>query len=584
MKQYLRLALLAASVTAQFVPAPTDLIKKTGYAGIDVRYKQVPAGICELDPNVKSYSGYADIGENQHIFWWFFEARNQDPTEAPLTVWINGGPGSSSMIGLFQELGPCGVGIDGKPYNNPYSWTNASNMLFIDEPTTVGFSYSVPIPGYKSGGDIIQLPNNTCPDYAELSGGCATYSLPNLTDTVNTTEAAAPGMWKTLQGFMGAFPQYSRKEFSFTTESYGGHYGPVFNEYILEQNKKNIKGAHKINLKNVLIGNGWFDPLIQYQAYYNYSVSPGNTYNYDPYNASVKAEWYNALYGKGNCLDQTKDCYRTGENSICSQADNFCYYHVEAPYDVYSNRDEYDMRFLSDDPFPYTYYIDYLNTPEVQAAIGAYQNYSESSSTVSYAFGTTGDDDRESGTIEACKKLIAAGVQVMLYYGDADYNCNWLGGQVVADEISAPGYCDAGFVNISTSDSIVHGQVKQSGLFSFVRIYESGHEVPFYQPLAALEIFSRALQQVDIATGKKKVTGKYKTVGTPTSTYREGNATVNDEVPKNATYNTRLNGPDPTPTWAPVSLAKREVLGPSGRERKARRVVKLAGRRPGMGS
>jgi carboxypeptidase C (cathepsin A) len=36
-------------------------------------------------------------------------------------------------------------------------------------------------------------------------------------------------MWKTLQGFMGAFPQYSRNGFSFTTESYGGHYGPVFN-------------------------------------------------------------------------------------------------------------------------------------------------------------------------------------------------------------------------------------------------------------------------------------------------------------------------------------------------------------------
>lgn len=56
----------------------------------------------------------------------------------------------------------------------------------------------------------------------------------------------------------------------------------------------------------------------------------------------------------------------------------------------------------------------------------------------------------------------------------SDYNCNWLGGQGVADLIAAPGYKDAGFVNISTSDKIVHGQVRQSGLFSFVRIYESG--------------------------------------------------------------------------------------------------------------
>jgi hypothetical protein len=78
--------LLAVSAMAQFVPAPTDLIQKEGYANISVRYKEVPAGICELDPNVKSYSGYADVGEDQHVFWWFFEARNQDPSDAPLTV------------------------------------------------------------------------------------------------------------------------------------------------------------------------------------------------------------------------------------------------------------------------------------------------------------------------------------------------------------------------------------------------------------------------------------------------------------------------------------------------------------------
>jgi hypothetical protein len=65
----LLLAALANSAAAQFVPAPTDLITKKGHADINVRYKEVPAGICEQDPNVKSYSGYADIGENEHIFW-----------------------------------------------------------------------------------------------------------------------------------------------------------------------------------------------------------------------------------------------------------------------------------------------------------------------------------------------------------------------------------------------------------------------------------------------------------------------------------------------------------------------------------
>lgn len=190
-------------------------------------------------------------------------------------------------------------------------------------------------------------------------------------------------------------------------------------EYFIEQNAKKIPGSIRIELENVLIGNGWFDPLIQYQAYYNFSIFPGNTYDYDPYNTSVKAEWYNNLYGEGNCVEQTRECYATGRDDICSAADNFCYNKVEALYDIYSGRDEYDMRELTPDPFPYGFYVEYLNRPEVQAAIGAYQNFSEFSGTVGNAFGSTGDDDRESGTIEDVRKLLEAGVQVVMYYGDA---------------------------------------------------------------------------------------------------------------------------------------------------------------------
>jgi len=136
------LSLTALASLAQFVPAPTDLKNTSGYLDIPVRYKEVETGVCELDPNVKSFSGYVDVEENQHYFFWFFEARNIDPTEAPLTVWINGGPGSSSMIGLFQENGPCRIDIDGNVLSNPYSWSNVSNMIYIDNPTQVGFSYS----------------------------------------------------------------------------------------------------------------------------------------------------------------------------------------------------------------------------------------------------------------------------------------------------------------------------------------------------------------------------------------------------------------------------------------------------------
>lgn len=101
-------------------------------------------------------------------------------------------------------------------------------MIYIDQPAQTGFSYSDAIPGYVGlSGLVVQLPEANCPGWAD---GCATYSYPSPAYTANSTRNAAPGFWKTLQGFMGAFPQYSRGGFHFSTESYGGHYGPIFNE------------------------------------------------------------------------------------------------------------------------------------------------------------------------------------------------------------------------------------------------------------------------------------------------------------------------------------------------------------------
>jgi Serine carboxypeptidase len=270
--------------------------------------------------------------------------------------------------------------------------------------------------------------------------------------------------------------------------------------------------------------------------------------------------WYNNLYGKGNCVDQILDCAARGINEICSQADNFCFYEVENIFDIYSGRDEYDQRELEPDPFPPEFYVDYLNTPKVQAAIGAFVNYTESSTAVGTAFGTTGDDNRELGTVADMLKLVEANLTVIMYTGDADYNCNWLGGEVVSNEIGAPNFSQAGYTNITTSDGIVHGQVKQAGKFAFLRIYESGHEVPFYQPVVALEMFERALKGTDVATGKEVVGANYLTKGTVKSTYREGNGTIQFKVVGiDQTYNTTTGAPNP-PSKSGKKLRKKRTV------------------------
>jgi len=85
------------------------------------------SGVCETTPGVHTASGYIDIAQNQSLWFWFFAAR-ENPETAPFTLWLNGGPGCSSMIGLFQENGPCHVNADGKTTTlNPFSWNNVSN-------------------------------------------------------------------------------------------------------------------------------------------------------------------------------------------------------------------------------------------------------------------------------------------------------------------------------------------------------------------------------------------------------------------------------------------------------------------------
>lgn len=70
-------------------------------SNVTLRYKEPGKdGVCETTPGVNSYSGYIDIAPDMHTFFWFFESRN-DPASDPVTLWLNGGPGADSLMGLF---------------------------------------------------------------------------------------------------------------------------------------------------------------------------------------------------------------------------------------------------------------------------------------------------------------------------------------------------------------------------------------------------------------------------------------------------------------------------------------------------
>lgn len=89
---------------------PTNIQKITTPNGINITYKEPgKAGICETTPGVNSYAGFVNLAPDVHSFFWFFESRH-DPANDPITLWLNGGPGSDSLIGMFQ--GKMAIGVE----------------------------------------------------------------------------------------------------------------------------------------------------------------------------------------------------------------------------------------------------------------------------------------------------------------------------------------------------------------------------------------------------------------------------------------------------------------------------------------
>lgn len=166
----------------------------------------------------RHFSGYLDIGEGRHVFYWFIESES-NPSEDPVIFWTNGGPGCSSMEGVLSEHGPFNLdNDDGTMTRNPYAWTRVANMLYVEQPLGVGFSFA----------DTEQ----------------------HITD-----ESSAALNLLTLLKFFELYREFSKNKFYISGESYAGIYCPLLAEQVLHHNRDHAAERH-INLAGLFVGNG----------------------------------------------------------------------------------------------------------------------------------------------------------------------------------------------------------------------------------------------------------------------------------------------------------------------------------------
>ncbi|KAI5960387.1 uncharacterized protein KGF55_004679 [Candida pseudojiufengensis] len=420
-----------------------------------LRIKSNNPEILGLD-TVKQYTGYIDIDSiDHHYFFWFFESRN-DPAKDPIVLWLNGGPGCSSSTGLFFELGPSSINSTLQPVYNPYSWNSNASVIFLDQPVGVGYSYY--------GGD----------------------------NEVKNTKTAAKNVYIFLELFFQKFPQFLNNKFHIAGESYAGHYIPSFANEILKNADRSFE------LSSILIGNGITDPLIQSTAYQPMACGQGG---YKP--VLTESECEQMEKDLPNCLKLTKLCYKFQNSLTCVPSQYYCDTKLFQPY-AQTGLNPYDIRKSCAEEggncyIEMNYMDDYLNLDYVKSAVGAsnIDIFTSCDDKVFRNFLLDGDESKPFQQYVA--ELLNKNIPVLIYAGDKDFICNWLGNYAWVNKLEYNN--SEHFANLplkpwkpSSSKGKIGGQVKNYDIFTFLRIYDAGHMVPFDQPSNALDMLNSWIQ------------------------------------------------------------------------------------------
>ncbi|CAL4986418.1 unnamed protein product [Urochloa decumbens] len=417
------------------------------------------------DVGFAMYGGYITVDEEagRALYYWFQEADSSnddgtDPATAPLVLWLNGGPGCSSVgSGALEEQGAFRVHTDGESLLlNKYAWNKAANVLFLESPAGVGFSYT------NTSSDLVVGDNRTAHD---------SYTF--------------------LVKWFERFPQYQYRDFYIAGESYAGHYVPQLSQLVY---RKNIGVKQPIiNLKGFMVGNGvtddGYDMIGMLEYWWHHGLISDETLD----------------NGLKFCLDNStlikpsEQCQKVMDKATEEQGhiDVYSIYTPPCKWGTpYARRSRRTLMLPPYDPCTAFYSTKYLNIPEVQTAMHA-----NVSGIVKYPWALCSDPLYYNWTtitpismLPIYKELIAAGLKVWVFSGDTDTavplsstrrSLAALGLPVKTSWY--PWYMDP------TNPTEVGGWSMEYEGLTFVTIRGAGHEVPLHRPEQALFLFKQFL-------------------------------------------------------------------------------------------
>jgi len=393
-------------------------------------------------------AGYLPVSDHQaypgKVFYWFVASADA-PDRAPIVFWLNGGPGSSSLFGLFAENGPYEITPDGRLTARRYSWAERTSYLVIEQTTSVGLSVASPAP---------------------------------LRDEAQAMDQ----LWYALQAFFQKYPELRSRPLYLAGQSYAGKYLPQLAARLLRDRRDADGQQTGLDLRGLLVGDGWVDPLVQQSADADFAYAHGLI------DAATRAE-VERLYAECTraILRQTPSSREA--NQLCGKMQDL----IKASSGLAQTT---NLRVPETTPTPPVgdLLARYLDSPAVRLALRV-----DPSAPKFEVFSRRTEQELEVGEQDSAAHLypaiLAAGVPVLVYNGLEDgTDSNFMGTDRWLARLAWPGrdaFAAARTCPWRGPSGVVAGSARSARGLTQVKIRGAGHLAPADQPRSVQDMLHR---------------------------------------------------------------------------------------------